>query len=92
MANLQVRDIDDKLYKFLKNTAKLNNRSVSQEVTTMIKAWLLRNDRDRQNADDAFLELAGTWQDDRDAEEIINSLRNARNKSRRFGEEHAFSD
>ena len=38
MATLQVRDIDDRLYKYLKTSAKLKNRSISQEVITIIKS------------------------------------------------------
>lgn len=36
MAILQVRDIDDRLYDFLKRSAKLRNRSISQEVITIM--------------------------------------------------------
>ena len=33
MAMLQVRDVDDRLYDRLKFVAKLDNRSISQQVT-----------------------------------------------------------
>ncbi len=38
MANLQVRDIDDKLYDSLKRRADLEHRSISQEVVMIIES------------------------------------------------------
>lgn len=40
MAILQVRDIDNNLYNSLKISAKMQNRSVSQEVITIIETYL----------------------------------------------------
>jgi len=40
MAILQVRDIDDRLYSLLKLRAKSENRSVSQEVISIIEKYL----------------------------------------------------
>ncbi|MEW5814047.1 MAG: antitoxin, partial [Spirochaetota bacterium] len=37
MANLQVRDIDDRLYTVLKQRARAKHRSLSQEVVHIIE-------------------------------------------------------
>lgn len=39
MATLQLRNIDDRLYNCLKNSARRQNRSVSQEVVTIIQQY-----------------------------------------------------
>ncbi|HOF34148.1 MAG TPA: hypothetical protein PK624_01790 [Spirochaetota bacterium] len=40
MAILQVRDFDDGLYSSLKSMAKSENRSISQEVISIIEKYL----------------------------------------------------
>jgi len=40
MATLQVKSIDDKSYKLLGIKAKKDNRSISQEVITILKEYL----------------------------------------------------
>ena len=40
MATLQVRDIDDRVYKELKQRAKSKHRSLSQEVAYIIEEYL----------------------------------------------------
>ena len=42
MANLQVRGIEDRLYEALRARAELDNRSISQEVVTIIEQFLAR--------------------------------------------------
>ena len=39
MAMLQVRDMDDRLYERLKFVAKLDNRSISQQVVTILQGY-----------------------------------------------------
>ena len=87
MAILQVRDIDDKLYKTLKFIAKQKHRSVSQEVTRIIESYLA-NPRLQTPAiqTKAFLDLAGAWQDDTSADDIIANIRSHRKSSQRFEE------
>jgi len=70
MARLQVRDIDDRLYKTLKNAAKRQNRSISQEVVTMLETHLNSDQKPAVNATLEFLKLSGAWKDDRTAEKI----------------------
>jgi len=82
MATLQVKGIDDGLYEDLRRRSARNHRSISQEVVTLVEASLTRPcDEVGGNATDAFLELAGRWDDERTAEEIADSIRTAR----RFG-------
>ena len=92
MATLQVRDIDDGLYNFLKRTAKLKNRSLSQEVIHMLQSWLNSSESIKNKATLEFLELSGAWKDDRSAENIIKDLRNKRNNSQRFEDKNGLFD
>ena len=85
MATLQVKGMDDDLYRALGARAAMDNRSVSQEVVTMIREFLARSSPNPGEATRAFLELAGSWVDDRPAKEIARSIRKARRSSRRFG-------
>jgi hypothetical protein len=78
MATLQVKGIDAQLYKALGARAELDNRSISQEVVTMIQEFLARPRHDAKTATQALLELAGSWVDPRSAREIAASIRKAR--------------
>jgi len=85
MATLQVKSIDDKLYKLLGIKAKMDNRSISQEVITILKEYLSEpRKRNAVIATDRFLEMCGTWKDDRNSEEIISDIRNKRKTVTRF--------
>jgi hypothetical protein len=85
VAILQIKGIDDALYARLKEMAAQDSRSVSQEVLHLTKEYMAR--RAAQNADarsaEALLSLAGTWEDDRTAEDIVADLRAARQSSGR---------
>ncbi len=84
MATLQVRDIDDRLYDFLKVSAKMQNRSISQEVITIIQTYLNSDQKQNKNSTIEFLSLEGAWVDDRSAEEIVKDIKQNRNQSSRF--------
>jgi len=86
MATLQVRSLDDNLYKALRLRASMDNRSISQEVIAIIKAHLSESQTSHQNATHAFLEMCGTWSDERNAEEIAIEIRQARRTNNRFQE------
>jgi plasmid stability protein len=92
LANLQVKDIDDQLYRSLKERAALEKRSVSQEVVLIIERYLSAPDQFHKNPTKEFLQLAGSWTDDRAAEEIIKDLRKARVNSDRFENENELFD
>lgn len=87
MATLQVRSMDDALYRALGVRAAMENRSISQEVTAIIKEYLAQPASKHRNTTEQFLELCGTWQDERGEEEISAEIRNSRvADSTRFGE------
>jgi plasmid stability protein len=72
MAILQVRDIDDRLYASLKAVAKSHNRSVSQEVISILEKYLSNPAVYKSNPTREFVALSGAWEDDRSADEIID--------------------
>lgn len=93
MATLQVRDIDDRLYDFLKTSAKLQNRSIiSQEVVTIIENYLNSSKNTSTNATLEFLSLTGAWKEEKTAEEIVKNIRKGRKRSKRFGEKDGLFD
>jgi plasmid stability protein len=83
MANLQVKGLDDDLYRALGARAEMDNRSISQEVVTMIREFLGRPNNDPLEASRALMELAGSWIDDKPAAEIARALRKARRSRKR---------
>jgi plasmid stability protein len=85
MAVLQVRTMDDDLYEALGRRAAMDNRSISQEVITIIKEFLSKP-VGSPSADEEGLKLAGGWVDERSAEEIAESIRSARRTDRFSGE------
>lgn len=78
MANLQVKSIDDELYKSLRRRAAMENRSISQEVISILKAYLSMPSNKTRLVNNQFLELCGTWEGDESSDEIIKELRNSR--------------
>jgi plasmid stability protein len=92
MATLQVRDIDDRLYSYLKTSARIQNRSISQEVVSIIEAYLNSPRQTTTNATLEFLSLSGAWKDERSEEEIVRDLRSGRIQSNRFGVDHGIFD
>jgi plasmid stability protein len=85
MAVLQVRTMDDDLYEALGRRAAMDNRSISQEVITIIKEFLSKP-VESHSTDAEGLKLAGAWVDERSAEEIVDSIRSARKTARFSGE------
>ena len=84
MAMLQVRDMDDRLYDKLRLAAKLDNRSISQQVVTILQSYFTSVPVGPKNATEEFLKLAGSWEDARNTEEIIDDIYSARVNSSRF--------
>ncbi|MBT3379621.1 MAG: antitoxin [Lentisphaerae bacterium] len=81
MATLQVRSMDDQLYRALGARAAMDNRSISQEVIAIIKDYLSRPASQHQTTTEQFLQLCGSWQDDRAEDEIAADIRDARTSS-----------
>jgi plasmid stability protein len=92
MAILQVRDIDDRLYSSLKDLAKSENRSLSQEVILILEKYLSNPLVFKDNPTRAFLSLSGSWDDERTAREIVDDIKKGRKNSKRFGEENVVFD
>ena len=78
MAMLQVRDMDDRLYDRLKFAAKRDNRSISQQVITILQNYFTSVPVKPKNATEEFLKLSGSWEDARSTKEIIDDIRNTR--------------
>lgn len=92
MAILQVRDMDDKIYENLKRIAKKHRRSISQEVIHIIETYLSEPHTIRKNSTEEFLNLSGSWEDDRGAEEIIKEIKRLRTANRRFDKDNGIFD
>ena len=88
MANLQIKGIDDDLYREIKEMAKDEHRSVSQQILYMTKLFLTKRKAVEQvkTSAEILLELAGSWDDERPAEEIVAEIREARKSSARLSE------
>lgn len=87
MATLQVRSMDDHLYHALGLRAAMDHRSISQEVIAILTEYLARPVGRHQHQTERFLQLCGTWQDERTESEIADGIRQARNQGTdRFAE------
>ncbi|MBP5451197.1 MAG: antitoxin [Treponema sp.] len=84
MAMLQVRDMDDRLYDRLKFAAKLDNRSISQQVITILQEYFTSVPTKNKNATEEFLKLSGSWEDSRSTKDIIDDIYASRVNSKRF--------
>lgn len=93
MATLQVKGVDEGLYKALGARAKRDNRSISQEVVKLIQDFLARPGGSAEESTRAFLALCGSWDDPRSAREIAGNIRKSRRTSKRFakGGGHVFA-
>jgi hypothetical protein len=92
MAILQVRDLDDRLYASLKAIAKSENRSISQEVISIIEKYLSNPAVFKGNPTREFIALSGAWEDDRSADEMIDLIKKSRKNSGRFKKEDVIFD
>ena len=88
MANLQIKGVDDAIYEELKKLAAAENRSVSQQTLLLIKDYLAKKQRVHtlKTPVQVLLELAGSWEGEETAEEIIAKIKKARRSSTRLKE------
>jgi predicted CopG family antitoxin len=86
MANLQVKGIDDDLYDKLKKLALNENRSISQEIIFLIKTHLSvkKTASSSRTPAEILLQLSGSWDDQRTADEIIAEIRDHHENSERL--------
>ena len=80
MANLQIKNIDEEFYGRIKALADSENRSISQQVLYLLKGHLAGEKMIGAAKPPAqvLLDLGGSWQDDRDTEEIIDDIKGDR--------------
>lgn len=83
MAILQVRSMENELYRALGKRAAMENRSISQEVIEIVTRYLAAPRAASAGADEEALCLAGSWEDARSGGDIAKDLRKAR-ATRRF--------
>lgn len=91
MATLQVKGLDDGLYKALAARAARDNRSISQELVMLIQGYLNRPGGHFEQATEEFLALAGSWADTRSAKTIAQEIRRKRRSARRLGAGDVFA-
>jgi hypothetical protein len=86
MSNLQIKDIDEALYRELKQVAADENRSVSQQVLFFLRNSLAQRRRRSQGetAAQTLLSLAGSWEDSRPEDELVREIKQARRSSSRL--------
>jgi hypothetical protein len=86
MANLQIKNIQDELYEEIKKLAAAENRSVSQQVLFLVKEYLAKRKQLTTSKSPAqvLLELSGSWEDDKTAEDIVKEIKRARKSSRKL--------
>jgi plasmid stability protein len=86
MATLQVKGMDDDLYRALGARAARDNRSVSQEVVTIIRDFLAHPSWASERASHELMALCGSWEDTRTPDQIVRMLKKARrNRARTAG-------
>ena len=88
MANLQIKGIEDELYRELKKMAAEENRSVSQQALFLVKEYLARKRhlRTLKTPAQTLLDLSGSWEDNRDQAKIVAQIKKARRNSKKLEE------
>jgi DNA phosphorothioation-dependent restriction protein DptG len=88
MANLQIKGIDEDIYAEIKKLAAAENRSVSQQTLFLIKDYLAKKQRwgALKTPAQVLLDLAGSWEGEESAKEIIAKIKKARKSSTKLKE------
>jgi len=86
MANLQIKGIEENLYKKIKEIAASENRPVSQQILFLIKEYISRKSTIHSLKPPAqiLLELSGSWEDARSADKIISETKRGRKNSKKL--------
>ena len=92
MANLQIKGIEDELYKELKKMASEENRSVSQQALFLVKEYLARKRHLRalRTPAQVLLDLSGSWEDNREPAKIITQKKRGRKNSKKLEQGYSF--
>jgi len=88
MANLQIKGIKEELYAEIKKLTSAKNQSVSQQILFFVREYLGRKNHlsTIKSPTQVLLELSGSWQDDKGAEQIIAEINGARINSKKLAE------
>jgi plasmid stability protein len=80
MPTVKLTNLDEQTYAALVLRAAQHARTVSEEVVSLLRDFLgeARPVKTPQEATEAILKLAGSWEDTRTAEEIIADIRASR--------------
>ena len=86
MANLQIKNIQDELYEEIKKLAAAENRSISQQVLFLVKEYLAKRKHltAAKSPAQVLLELSGSWEDDKSAQQLVKEIKSARKSSRKL--------
>lgn len=84
MATLQVKGMDDDLYRALGACATREHRSISQQVVVVIKQYLAGQAHSAAAEAAALLQLGNSWEDDVSAEATVARIRESRATGNRF--------
>ena len=86
MAILQIKGIPGEFYEQIKEMAGAENRSVSQQVLYLIKEHMAKGKAAKtiKTPAQVLLELAGSWSDTKDAEQIVLELKKGRSNSKKL--------
>jgi hypothetical protein len=86
MAILQIKGIDEAFYTEIKQLAASENRTISQQVLFIIKEYLIKYRRihEIKTPAEVLLDLAGSWIDTREADQIVDDIRKKRRNSRKL--------
>lgn len=78
MQNIHLDNIDYKLYESLRDLARSKERSINEEILYILQKYISEHQSFDPARIDEFLKLAGSWEDDREADEIITDIRKNR--------------
>lgn len=86
MANLQIKGMDDRLYEEVRKLAASEQRSVSQQVLFLVKDYLASRKPlgTLRTPAEVLLALSGSWEDEREPEEIIQEIKADRKNSKKL--------
>jgi hypothetical protein len=74
MATVELTNLDERMYAALATRAAQNIRSIGQEAESLLRESLVRPAHSPRKATEAVLKIAGTWQDSRSTEEILEEI------------------
>lgn len=86
MANLQIKNLDDRFYSQIKLLADSENRSISQQVIFLIKDYLAKKNgiAGMRTPAQVLLDLSGSWHDEKEADDIISGIKGNRSNSKKL--------